>query len=615
MVARRAVIRRVRRDPRAAAVAPVSCSAVTVLDSDTLQAALQHAIRTQAALAEITAGLTSLRDPDAVLQRTVEEAVRLLDAFGAALGIIDGEAGLIRWAYQAGMDPESAEALVRLDIPVGRGIVGRAFEQRRTVFTDDYPTDPQFQHLAGADTWIDRTGVRSMVAAPLPGEAGPLGILAVFSRRGSAFSDRDRSTFETLADQAAIALENARLIDHLARSREELRRRAETERSLAEIAARIAGAREPEQVLQAVVDEARHLVGSDSAHLTLLEPDGRTLSTAVVAADTEASAAAWLRSTTFPLDDDGLHARAAAERVVVWTDDSLRERAVPGGEPELPAGRGILRAVAVAPLATSDGGVAGTLAISYDDPRSIDPDALQLLGTLADLASVAIANARLEADVHARAADLAASEERARLARELHDPVTQALFSMTLLSRSIELLLDNDPSQVPDKLAALRELQRDALAELRSLVFELRPSGIAEQGLVHALRTHAAAIEGRIGLPVAFEASLDEGSVEIPIDVAEALYRIAQEGLHNVVRHARASRVELRLTGGAAGLGLSIVDDGVGFDPDAIESGHVGIESIRARAERLGGSVGIDSRPGRGTRIHVRVPLAGSVSA
>ena len=146
-----------------------------------------------------------------------------------------------------------------------------------------------------------------------------------------------------------------------------------------------------------------------------------------------------------------------------------------------------------------------------------------------------------ERDLRGQAAQLAATEERAHLARELHDSVTQALFSMTLLTRSIELMLPRDPEQAEAKLATLRELQRDALAEMRSLIFELRPGSLAEDGLVRALRTHTAALQGRVGLPITVAA---DGVERLPIEIEDALYRIAQEALHNVVKHAL--RVERR---------------------------------------------------------------------
>ena len=174
---------------------------------------------------------------------------------------------------------------------------------------------------------------------------------------------------------------------------------------------------------------------------------------------------------------------------------------------------------------------------------------------------------RLDRDLRRQAAELAAGEERAHLARELHDSVTQALFSMTLLSRSIEMLLQRDPAQVPAKLASLRELQRDALAEMRALIFELRPGNVAEAGLIAALRTHAAGLSGRIGLPVVLEGELAERP---PIQVEETMYRIAQEALHNVVKHAGAREVRIEVGRVPDGVRLQVQDDGKGFDPETV---------------------------------------------
>ncbi len=151
---------------------------------------------------------------------------------------------------------------------------------------------------------------------------------------------------------------------------------------------------------------------------------------------------------------------------------------------------------------------------------------------------------RLEADLRSQAAAIAANEERANLARELHDSVTQALFSMGLTARALELLLDRDPEAAREKLAELRDLQKDALAEMRTLIFELRPQGLETDGLAQALRNHAAAVQGRTGLAVAVEIEMDE---RLPLHVEEALYRVAQEALHNVVKHANAENARIAL--------------------------------------------------------------------
>src|SRR4051812_47837180 len=214
---------------------------------------------------------------------------------------------------------------------------------------------------------------------------------------------------------------------------------------------------------------------------------------------------------------------------------------------------------------------------------------------------------RLERGLRRQAAELASSEERAHLARELHDSVTQALFSMTLISRSIELLLDRDPTAVPAKLASLRDLQREALAEMRALIFELRPGNVEEHGLMQALRTHSASLSGRIGLPVVVEGELTERP---SIEVEETLYRIAQEALHNVVKHAGAREVRLDVYRVADGVRLRVVDDGRGFDPTTVPDGHLGLAGMRSRAERLGGTLSVTAAPGRGTTIEVVIPTA-----
>jgi PAS domain S-box-containing protein len=212
---------------------------------------------------------------------------------------------------------------------------------------------------------------------------------------------------------------------------------------------------------------------------------------------------------------------------------------------------------------------------------------------------------RLEADLRRQAAELAAAEERAHLARELHDSVTQALFSMTLHSRSLELLLARDPAQVAGKLGELRELQRDALAEMRALIFELRPGNIAEVGVVEGLRTHAAGVSGRLGLPIVVESDLAERPA---IETEEALYRIAQEALHNIVKHAGAREARVELVRLGPDIRLRVVDDGHGFDPAGVADGHLGLAGMRARAERVGGAFSVTSGPGRGTVVQATIP-------
>ena len=212
---------------------------------------------------------------------------------------------------------------------------------------------------------------------------------------------------------------------------------------------------------------------------------------------------------------------------------------------------------------------------------------------------------RLERDLRRQAGELASSQERAHLARELHDSVTQALFSMTLVTRSVELLIDRDTALAKAKLTSLRDLQREALAEMRALIFELRPGNIENDGLLPALRTHTAALQGRIGLPVVVTSELTE---RLPLEIEEVLYRIAQEALHNVVKHAAARQVELAVDRRGSDVVLRIRDDGKGFDAALVPDGHLGLAGMRARADKIGATYVVRSRPGEGTTIEVVVP-------
>jgi signal transduction histidine kinase len=197
---------------------------------------------------------------------------------------------------------------------------------------------------------------------------------------------------------------------------------------------------------------------------------------------------------------------------------------------------------------------------------------------------------------------LAVTRERHRLARELHDSVTQTIFSMTLTTQSALLLLDRDPHQASDQLDRLHQLSQSALAEMRVLISELRPEKVAEGGLVAALRRHLA--DRR--LPESLAVSLEvEGDQPLSSAEEQGLFRIAQEALNNIVKHAQASEARIRLHL-LEPLWLEIKDQGQGFDLQrARDSDHVGLSSIGERAAEIGWSLSIIAAPGAGTCIRV----------
>jgi PAS domain S-box-containing protein len=265
---------------------------------------------------------------------------------------------------------------------------------------------------------------------------------------------------------------------------------------------------------------------------------------------------------------------------------------------------GYIRSWLGVPLLVQDHMI-GMLTLDHDQPGHYRPRHADLALTIANQAAIAIENARL----FEQAQSLAVMLERQRLARELHDSVSQALYGIALGARTARAQLDRDPAAAIEPIEYVAALANAGMAEMRALIFELRPESLAEEGLVAALTKHAESLRARHQLDVQLDLC-DEP--ELPLATKEALYRIAQEALHNIVKHARASVVTLRLcapTPLAPVLALDIGDDGGGFEADGTFPGHLGLRSMRERTARLGGTLAIDSTPGAGTQIRVRVPI------
>ncbi|MFC1879571.1 histidine kinase, partial [Chloroflexota bacterium] len=225
-------------------------------------------------------------------------------------------------------------------------------------------------------------------------------------------------------------------------------------------------------------------------------------------------------------------------------------------------------------------------------------------------------NLRLESEIKERkraeealaqkAAEAAVTEERTRLARDLHDSVTQSLFGVTLFADAAQrMLASGDTDTAADNMRELRDTAKDALGEMRRLVFELRPPILEEEGLAAALQTRLEAVEKRIGLNTEYTMKT-EG--RLAPEIEEGLYRIAQEALNNILNHAQANHLNIVLSQNDAIVTLEIADDGIGFDPNEVDKmGGLGLISMKERANKLGGQLSVDSKPGEGTNIRVEV--------
>ncbi len=243
----------------------------------------------------------------------------------------------------------------------------------------------------------------------------------------------------------------------------------------------------------------------------------------------------------------------------------------------------------------------GAINVGTRTPRYVEKEELALLAAIGHQIGVAVENARL----YEQAQQLAVMKERNRLARDLHDSVTQALYGITLYSEAaVRQLLSGEADLATGHLVEIQETAQESLQEMRLLIFELRLPMLKNEGLAAALQARLEAVETRAGMTVAFESQLNGG---LSPEVEEGLYRIAQEALNNTLRHAHAQELCVRLHQNGRSVALEVQDDGVGFDlAQARQCGGFGLRGMEERAARLGGNLAVDSRPGHGTRLQWR---------
>jgi two-component system nitrate/nitrite sensor histidine kinase NarX len=254
------------------------------------------------------------------------------------------------------------------------------------------------------------------------------------------------------------------------------------------------------------------------------------------------------------------------------------------------------------PLSTK-GRELGFFIFGKHDPGKLSPEELALLRSIGKQVGVAMENARL----YEQAEEGAIAAERHRLARELHDAVTQTLFSANLIADVLPQIWKRNPEEGFQNLEELRQLTRGALAEMRTMLLEMRPESMERADLKALLTQLADAFIGRVRVPVSL---VMQGDCEMTHEVKLVFYRVAQEALNNIAKHSGARQVDIRLECQPGQMNLLIKDDGLGFDPDALPPGHRGIAIMRERASSIGANLKIESQVGLGTTIGLVWKLA-----
>ena len=511
----------------------------------------------------------------AALQRIVELAAELTGARYGALGVL-GRDGLITEFITTGVSDAERAAIGH--IPVGRGILGVLIDDARPLRLHDIAGDPRSVGFPA-----NHPAMRSFLGAPVTARGRVYGNLYMTEKAGGEdFDADDERALTLLATQAGVAIENVYLY-------EQARDRARRLEAVRAITTAILAGTDSGEILGLVVGHARELVGADLATLAL--PAGVD-QLVIEAADGLLSEV--LQGATFSISGSVTGEVLRTGKAVALADASADDRIAQ------PIVRARLGPALFIPLAVR-GRTLGSLTVAnaHGGPP-LREAAVQLVETFAEQAAVALEYARLQSELQR----LAVLEDRERIAKELHDGAIQALFAVGMGLQGSALLAGDD--DLRGRLQhAVEELDR-VIRDLRNYIFGLRPGILADRQLDQALKGLVEEFQLRTG--VLAIADVDPAAAAELTGRAADVVQLASEALSNVSRHAEAATCRVSLYRDPDGAVLEVDDDGRGFDPAAATGTGQGLGNLRERAESLGGRAEIQSAPGEGTRVRVRIP-------
>jgi len=553
-------------------------------------------------LLDVSHNVASTLELEPLLGLILKQLKPVVDYDAASVMVLEEEE--LRLLAYRGPIPQEEALQIRFDVEEA-GVNQAVLERLEPVLIPDVRGDGElavsFRATAGdeLDTTFDY--IRSWLGVPLIVKDKIVGMLALDHSEPDYYTPHRAELAQAFAAQAAAAMENARLYEAEQERLEESERRRQVAEGLRDVLAVLNTDQALEDVLTTIVEQACRLLRSQAGVVYQLSSDTKSIDIGAACGmpdgfvdigplphiDTEPNRATMNKQ---PFAVSNLQARLrdpAAEDLKM--DPRVRSWA------EMVDQR--FGSYLSVPIVVRDE-VYGAMSFFYERSREFSPEEMSLAMTLADQSALAIENARLRV----QAERSAAAAERSRLARDLHDAVTQTLFSSSLIADVLPRIWEKSPEQGMERLQELRELTRGALAEMRTLLLELRPSALTDADMTELLRQLAESITGRARVPVDVNI---EGDCDLPVDVKVALYRIAQESLNNVAKHAGATHATVLMYCGSE-VSLEIVDDGLGFDVDSIPPDSLGLGIMRERAKEIDAELSVDSEIGEGTRVHVQ---------
>ena len=541
-------------------------------------------------LLDVGRSLISELEPEAVLQRLLDVARELTGARYAAIGVLDERREGLERFLTVGIDEDTHRQIG--DLPRGRGVLGVLISDPQPLRLADVSVHPRSYGFP-----LAHPPMTTFLGVPIVIDGEAWGNLYLTEKDGGdEFTADDEEAAIVLAGWASIAIANARLFRAVAERRDELERAIRGLETTTEISRALGGVTDVDRVLELVVKRSRALVDARAAEIALVEDDQFVI--AAVAGEgvhglqgkripIEGSLAAEAmrtgRATRFmQVPPDTFAAREMGARTAIVTPMMFRNRPV-----------GFLIAM---------DRIVGDRAFGEDDQR--------LLQAFAASAAMAVATAQTAGDEALRRSLEASESERARWARELHDETLQAMAGLRVLLSGARR--SGDPDRIVAALGEAVELLDHGIADLRALITDLRPAALDELGTQAALETLIARVAQQSGLEIDLDVDLafergDTASRHVT-EIESTTYRLVQEGLTNVVKHAGATRVEVRVIDIDETVEILLRDDGQGFDPAADAAGF-GLIGMRERVALVHGTLDVESEAGSGTTLRARIPL------
>lgn len=535
-------------------------------------------------LLEVGRSLVSELDLEAVLRRVVEVAREVTGARYGALGVLDSQRGELERFFTSGVD----EAVRREigNFPRGRGILGELIRDPRPLRLASIGDHPRSYGLPPG-----HPPMTTFLGAPILIRGQAYGNVYLTEKVGGEFNEDDERSLVVLAEWAAIAIDNARLYADVADRREELERAVRGLEATTAIARAVGAETRLSRVLELIVKRGRALVEARALAIFLID-DARHLRVAATAGEFDPGA----------MDMRLQLAGSVSERVI----ESGRPERLTGGDVAAQMARlaGDVRAAMIVPLVhrTRASGVLVAFDRLVRGPAFEDEDE-ELMQAFAASAATAVATAQTVETQRLRYSIEAAERERRRWARELHDETLQGLGALHVVLDAA--LQAGDPASVRSAVEQGRDQTAEEIERLQALITELRPAALDELGLraaIESLAARTATVEG-----VDIDLALDELPSRLSGELESGLYRLCQEALTNIGKHAGADRVRISLTDRGQRIELQVTDDGCGFDPDAQSSGY-GLMGMAERVELMHGDIEIASRADSGTSIRVSIP-------